>query len=156
MRRFLFLPLVALAAFCAHSGGTTQPSAQSGHGAITLTVAPNPIVAQPVSGTTYDFPFDAVVRETGGHAVRIHSISVNVYAFGGLRVGSDVYDASRITSLGFPTTVPANGELRYRFRPRKEVPDERLFGSVTADVRIAAVDDTNTPTAASTMVTVRR
>jgi hypothetical protein len=139
--------------FCGHGA---VPPQQSGHGAITLTIAPNPIVARPMSGNTYEFPFDAVIRETGGHAVTINSLTVNVYAFGGIPVGSDAYDTSRIASLGYPATVPANGELRYHFHPRKSVPDERLFGGVTADVRINATDDTATPTTATTSVTIRR
>ena len=146
------LLILLLLTSCSHGGTPLIP----GHGAITLTIAPNPIVAQPVSGNTYEFPFDAVIRETGGHAVTINSLSVNVYAFGGIPVGSDAYDASRIASLGYPTTVPANGELRYHFHPRQSVPDERLFGGVTANVRINATDDTATPTTASTAVTIRR
>src|SRR5438132_2923156 len=78
--------------------GASRTSSLPGHGAITLSVVPNPIVAQRVSGSTYDFPFDVVVRETGGHTVMIREVSANVYAPGGIRVGSESYDASRISS----------------------------------------------------------
>lgn len=154
--RALLLPLILLAAFCAHRGGQSQSVPLPGHGAITLTITPNPIIAQPVSGTTYAFPFDAVIRETGGRAVTIHSVSINVFAFGGIPVGSESYDAARLASSGYATTVPANGELRYHFSPRKEVPDERALGSVRADVRIDGTDDAGTAVSATTSVTVRR
>ena len=129
---------------------------QPGHGAITVTVSPNPIVAQQVSGSTYEFPFDIIVRETGGHAVTINNVSVNVFAFGGIPVGSDRYDASRISSLGFATIVPPNGELRYHMHPRQSVTDIRLFNGVSAEVRVDATDDTGVATNATTRVTVRR
>ena len=56
---------------------------------------PNPIVARKVSGSTYEFPFDVSIRETGGRAVTINSVSLDVYAPGGIRLGSDTYDAAR-------------------------------------------------------------
>jgi len=137
--------------------GTTQTSAVPGHGAITLSVVPNPIVAQKVSGTTYDFPFDVIVRETGGHAVTINRVTADMYSsVGGIKVGSESYDAAKIQSLGYSTSVPANGELRYHLAPRKTVQDERLFGGVYGDVRVDATDDTGTPTSATVRVTITR
>lgn len=137
--------------------GATQTSAIPGHGAITLSIIPNPVVAQKVSGDTYDFPFDVVVRETGGHAVTINRVSADIYAaVGGIKIGSDSYDAAKIQSLGYSTSVPANGELRYHLAPRKTVQDERLFGGVYGDVRADATDDTGTPTSATVRITVTR
>src|SRR5204863_6680569 len=113
-RAALLLPLVLLASYCGSSGGGTQSStAQPGHGAISVQVAPNPIVAQPVSGNVYDFPFDVIVHETGGHPVNVTKVTAEVTAIGGIRVAQDAYDAAKINSLGFSTTLPANGELRY-------------------------------------------
>lgn len=154
LRLLTLLPL--LLAACAHNA--PQPRAiASGHGAISITIAPNPIVALPVSGkpNTFDFPFDIVVRETGGHAITIRSVTMTVYAYG-LPVNTDTYDAAQITQLGFPTAIAANGELRYRLSPRRAVPDERLFKGVTATVRIDAADDTSTAMNASTSVSVTR
>jgi hypothetical protein len=131
-------------------------SARQGHGAITVQVAPNPIVAQPVSGNVYDFPFDVIVRETGGHAVTITSVTADVTAMGGFRVAQDSYDAAKINSLGFSTTLPANGELRYHFAPRRSVPDEGLFTGVSAQLTVDASDDTGIATSAKTAVTVRK
>src|ERR1043165_7655766 len=132
---------------CACSSGTpgaTRTSNVPGHGA--LSVVPNPIVAQKVSGSTYDFPFDVVVRETGGHPVTISRVSADIYApVGGIKVGSESYDAANISSLGYSTSIPANGELRYHFAPRKTVQDERLFGGVYGDVRADATDESGTP-----------
>ncbi|HEY6140938.1 MAG TPA: hypothetical protein VI670_24550 [Thermoanaerobaculia bacterium] len=145
---------------CACSSGTpgaTRTSNVPGHGAITLSVVPNPIVAQKVSGSTYDFPFDVVVRETGGHPVSINRVSADIYApVGGIKVGSESYDAAKIQSLGYSTSIPANGELRYHFAPRKNVQDERLFGGVYGDVRVDATDETGTATSATVRVTVTR
>lgn len=157
MKRLLFFPIVILAAACSSGGGNaSQPTAQPGHGAITIAVVPNPIVAQHISGDTYAFPFDVVVHETGGHPVTINQVSADVNALGGINVASESYDAARIASLGYSTHVPANGELRYHFAPQKSVADERLFGGVNADLRVDAVDDTGTPTSARTNVTVKR
>jgi hypothetical protein len=157
LKHVLVISVALLASFCASggrggSGGTSQP----GHGAITLQIVPNPIVAQKVSGNTYDFPFEVVIREVGGHPVEISRVSADVYALGGIRVANESYDAARIRSLNYSTSLPANGELRYRFAPRKEVPDDRLFGGVSASLRVDARDDAGTPATATTEVTVRR
>lgn len=155
MKRAAVLPLLFFATYCS-TGGGAQGSAQPGHGAIAVQVAPNPIVAQPVSGDVYDFPFDVIVRETGGHPVNITRVTADVTAIGGLRVAQDSYDAAKINSLGFSTTLPANGELRYHFAPRRSVPDERLFSGVSAELTVDATDDTGTATSAKTTVTVRK
>ncbi|HMJ82702.1 MAG TPA: hypothetical protein VK504_06025 [Vicinamibacterales bacterium] len=156
MKRALLIPILLLAAACAsHQAGSTS-SGQPGHGAISMTVVPNPIVATSLGGGMYEFPFEVVLRETGGHPVTITRVSADVYAFGSMRVATESYDAAKINSLGYSTTLPANGELRYAFRPRKEVTDERLFGGVTAEVRVDAVDDTGTAASSSTTVGVRR
>jgi hypothetical protein len=151
-----FLPFLLLAVACASA--TNQPSvtSQPGRGAITITVTPNPIVAQSRGGDVYDFPFEVILRETGGRAVNIDRVVADVYALGGIPVGGEKYDAARIRQLGFPTTIAANGEQRYRFSPRQSVPDERLFGGVTAKVRIEGTDDAGNATTASTNVTVTR
>jgi hypothetical protein len=157
MKRAVLIPILLLAAACAsHSAGSTQSSAQPGHGAISMTVVPNPIVATNVGGNMYEFPFEVVIRETGGHPVTVTRVSADVYALGSVRVAQESYDAAKIRSLGYPTTLAANGEVRYAFRPRKEVTDDRLFSGVTAEVRIDAVDDTGTNTSTTTTVGVRR
>lgn len=157
MRRAILPALVALALVaCAGGRGGGGTTARPGHGAIALQIVPNPIVAQRVEGDTYDFPFEVIIRETGGRPVEITRVSADVYALGGIRIGDESYDAARIRSLGYSTSVPANGELRYRFNPRKRVPDDRLFGGVTAQLTVEARDDSGTPTTARTEVTVRR
>jgi hypothetical protein len=154
VRKLLPVLLIAVAACssAARDGATTAP----GQGALTIEVIPNPIVARHVSGDRYDFPFEVFVRETGGRPVTVTRVTATVRGPGGFAVGGDSWDADRIRALGFSTTVNANGELRYRFSPREEVPDERLFGSVSAELRVDAVDDTGRETSASTSVTVRR
>jgi hypothetical protein len=149
----LAFPLV-LSLACA-SGGSSSSSSQPGHGAITVTVAPNPIVAQR-AGSGYEFPFDVVIRETGGHSVEISRVTADVIALGGLRVASESYDAAKIRSLGYSTHVPANGELRYHFSPRVGVEDDRLFSGVSADLQIDGTDESGFAVRASTRVTVTR
>lgn len=155
-RNLLALLIAAVVvAGCAGGGGTSSRS-QPGHGAISLQIVPNPIIATRVSGETYDFPFEVVIRETGGRPVDITRVSADVYALGGIRIADESYDAEKIRSLGYSTSIPANGEARYRFAPRRSVPDDRLFSSVSATLRVEARDDTGAATSAQTEVTVRR
>ncbi len=154
-KRTALLFSLVIAAACG-TGSSPTTSSVPGHGAIAVQVDPNPIRAAPVSGNTYEFPFDVIVRETGGHSVNVTRISVTVNALGGFEVARESYDADRIRALGFRTDVPANGELRYHFAPRKEVPDERAFGGVSARLTVDAVDDSGTPATASTSVTITR
>lgn len=131
---------------------TTAP----GNGAVALSIEPNPIVAKLVSGTTYDFPVEVIVRETGGHAVDVREVTVLVRGPGGFPLGAEEWDAEAIRKMGYATTIPANGELRYRFAPRKSVPDDRLFGNVTAELRVDAVDTKGRSTNASTTASITR
>jgi len=97
------------------------------------------------------------VRETGGHPITIDRVTADIYAsVGGIKIGSESYDAAKIQSMGYSTNVPANGELRYHFAPRKNVQDDRLFGGVYGDVRADATDDTGTATSATVRITVTR
>ena len=156
--RKLTIPLLLLLLLAACGGGSSQSPVRSvpGHGAIAVQVVPNPIVASRVSGDTYDFPFEVVVRETGGRPVNVTRVSVNVTALGGISFHRESWDADRIRSMGYNTSIAANGEVRYRFSPRKEVPDDRLFGNVSAQLTVDAIDETGTAASASTTVTVTR
>lgn len=155
MKRLALIPLLFLASFCAGSRGDTT-SAQPGHGAISIQVVPNPIVATKVSGDTYEFPLQIVIRETGGRPVEIARVSAEVFALGGIRIAEETYDAAEINRLGYSTRIPANGEARYRFVQRRSVPDDRLFSGVSADLTVDGRDDTGTATTATTSVTVTR
>lgn len=148
------LSLLLVLAAC--GGGQSGVTAVPGQGAVALTVVPNPIVAQRVSGDTYDFPFEVILRETGGRPINITRVSATVYGPGGLNLGRETWDADRIRSMGYQTEIGARGELRYRFAPRKSVPDERLFGGVSAELSVEAVDDTGASTTARTVVKVTR
>ena len=150
----LLLAVVALATAC--GGSSTGVTSVPGHGAVAVQVQPNPIVAQRVSGDTYDFPFDVLVRETAGRPITITNVSATVRAPGGLTLGSESWDAAKIQAMGYTTSVSGHGEQRLHVAPRKSVPDDRLFGNVSADLRIDAVDDTGTPTSATTNVTITR
>jgi hypothetical protein len=159
MRRLAILPILLLA-FCTSGNGGTgvrkPPDLPPGQGAITIEIVPNPIVATKISGDTYEFPFEVVVRETGGQPVTIERVSADVLALGTIRVAQESYDAARIRALGYDLSVPANGTLRYTFRPRKEVDDDRLFGGVSAEVRADGRDASGNIVTARTSVTIRR
>jgi hypothetical protein len=155
MRKLAFALTLLVLAACGRGpqdGVTSVP----GHGAIAVQVVPNPIRATKVSGNTYDFPFEVVVRETAGRPVTVSRVGIRVVFAGGFTLHEETWDAARIRSMGFETSVQGRTEVRYRFNPRKEVPDDRLFGGVTAELRVEAVDDTGTATSATTSVTVTR
>ncbi|HEX9982864.1 MAG TPA: hypothetical protein VGF69_06350 [Thermoanaerobaculia bacterium] len=156
MKRVAVLPLFLLLTFCAGGRGGDDTMSQPGHGALSIQIVPNPIVARGAGGNMYDFPFEVLIRETGGRAVTIDRVSADVLALGSIPVANESYDSAKIAGLGYATTVPANGELRYRFTPRHEVTDERLFGGVSAQLSVEGRDDTGTPATARTTVTVTR
>jgi hypothetical protein len=157
MKRLAIIALIFLPLACAtHQPGTTRSKSTPGHGAITLTITPNPVLATNVGGNTYDFPFDVVIKETGNHPVTIDRVTANVYAGGGIPVATESYDAAKIQSLGFATTIQAKGELHYHFSPRKDVPDDRLFSSVYGDVRVEAMDDNGSRASSTTTITIKK
>jgi hypothetical protein len=147
--------LLLFAAGCQH-GAQTATTAAPGQGAVSVQIAPNPIVATRVSGTTYDFPFEVILRETGGRPVSVTRVSATVLGPGGIALARESWEAERIRAMGYATSIPAGGEVRYRFAPRRSVPDDRLFGGVSAELRVEAVDDTGAPTSARTSVSVTR
>jgi len=148
--------LIVTLTACQSGGGGSDVSWEPGHGKISMEVIPNPIVARAVRGNVYDFPVEIVVRENGGHAVNVTGVSLTVLGPVGLVFHRESWDAEKIRALGYSTTVAANGELRYRFVPRQEVPDERLFGGVVAELRVEAIDAAAKVTSATTSVTVSR
>lgn len=156
MRRLAAVAIALALIGCASHRGSGA-SSLPGHGALSVRIVPNPIVAHSLGGDVYELPFDVVLRETGGRPVTINRVTADVYAFGGgMRVASESYDVTRLRERGYDTTVPANGEVRYHFAPRKSVPDERLFNGVTGEVRVEGTDDTGTPATARVSVTVTK
>lgn len=159
MRRAFPLPLLLLAMSCAHGGGNAPvapaPAPPATRGVVKVAIAPNPIVAVHADGNNYEFPFDIVLRETGGRPITITGVTVTVYAFG-LPVNVDQYDIAEIRRLGFDPNLPANGDVRYHLQPRRAVTDDRIFGSITAGVRIDATDDAGGTTSDSIRVSVTR
>jgi len=147
----LLLIVAACGGGSSQSGTTTAP----GRGAITVQIVPNPIAARRVAADTYDFPFEVIVRETGGRPVTITQVTATAIMPGGFGLELESWDAERIRSMGYNPSVPANGELRYRFVPRQEAP-ESIFNGVTAKLVVEGVDDARAQTSASTTVTVTR
>jgi hypothetical protein len=156
MKRLVIITLVLLPLACAtHRPGTNKSSSTPGRGAIKLTITPNPVVATNVGGSTYNFPFDVVVKETGGHPITIDRVTASVYAGGGIPVATESYDAAKIQSLGFAIAIQAKGEIHYHFDPRKDI-DEHLFSAVYGDVRVEALDDNGSRASSTTTITVTR
>jgi len=157
MKRLALIALVCLPLACATN---RQPKPRStttpGRGEIKMTVTPNPVVATNVGGSTYSFPFEVVVKETGGHPVTIDNVTASVYAGGGIPVATESYNATKIQSLGFVTSIPAKGEIRYHFDPRKDIPDPSLLNSVYGDVRVEAIDDNGARASSTTRITVTK
>jgi hypothetical protein len=149
----LSLSLLLFVAAC----GSSQPATRSvpGHGALSVEIVPNPVVARQVSPGTYELPVEVILRETGGSPVEITRVSATATIPGGFTIDLEEWDAARIKSMGFRTTVPARGEVRYRFAPKREVP-EAVFNGVTARLLVEGIDATGTATTASTTVTVTR
>src|SRR5437867_7242238 len=114
MRRLALVPLLICVAFCKTPQPGSRTSSLPGHGAISIQIVPNPIVAVPVGGNTYDFPVDIVVREVGGRGVTVSRVTATVYGPAGIRLGDESWDATQIKNAGYPTNLPGNGELRDR------------------------------------------
>lgn len=141
-------------AFVACHGARTGVHSVPGQGAVAIEVVPNPIIAKHISGTLWEFACDVTLRETGGRPVTVQNVSATVFA-GALQVGREEWDAARIRAMGYSTTIPAQGVLRYHFAPRRDVPDERYIDVLKAELRVDATDDSGAATSASTVVTVR-
>lgn len=155
----LLLLLVALAG-CS-SGSTIDTSddpvrSPAARGAIEIVVSPNPIVATNRSGDVYDFPFTVMIREVGGARVEVDRVRLDVLAFGAVNVYSVTYGRNDIVQRGYPATIEANGELRYSFNPRKEVPDDRLFSGVKGEIVAEGRDAMGNPVRSSVTVSVTR
>ncbi len=157
MKPLAIIALALLPLACAtHTAGTTKNKSTPGHGAIKLTITPNPVVATNVGGNTYEFPFDVTVAETGGHPVTVDKVTANVFAAGGIQVATESYDAAKIQTMGFATAIQAEGQIHYHFVPRKDVPDERLFTSVYGDIRVEATDDNGSRASSTTTITLKK
>jgi hypothetical protein len=157
MKRLAIIAAVLLSLACAtHHAGTTKSTSTPGHGAIKLTITPNPVIATNVGGSTFEFPFDAAIKETGGHPVTINRVTANVFAAGGIPVATETYEAAQIQALGFATTLQSKGEIHYHFAPRKEVSDDRLFSSVYGDIRVEGTDDNGARTSTTTTITLAK
>lgn len=156
--RSLFVFLTLSLAACS-SGGGDRPSPMPetrGRGVLEISVEPNPILATDRQGDTYSFPFTVRIRETGGVTVQIDEVRMDVVALGAINVYSERFGRDEIVRRGYPTTIEAGSEIRYSFNPRKEVPDERIFGGVAAELTATGRDANGNQVRAATRVTVQR
>ena len=147
--------LGAALALASCAGSRAPVSAPPVHGVVSIEVSPNPILAVSAGPNLYDFPFDVIIRETGGRPLQIRNVVATMFAFAGMKVGSESHGAADLKGRGFATEVAAHGELRYHFAPQQGVPDVRLFAGVSATLEVDAVDDTGAATTASVHLTVK-
>lgn len=154
-QRALLITLALLLVACGGGSGG-GPVITPGGAAISVEIVPNPIVARNMGGEQYEFPFEVVVRNDGGSVVTIDEVRADVVGPMGINVASERYNAARIQSLGYATSVRAGGELRYGFRPVKSVPDDRLFSSVSAELTVIGHDQSGNQVRARTNVRVTR
>lgn len=136
-------------------GGTTPGGIAPGHGSLSITVTPNPIVAEGLGGDRYRFPFTVVIGETGGARVDVARVGIDADALG-LPFYSHSLDREEIAQSGFPTSVAAGGELRYSVAPSGSVPNESLFGAVSGEVFVEGTDEHGNPVRATQRVSVRQ
>ena len=155
-------PMIALAAvcisltYCASPTNPTQAPIEPGQGALSLAIDPNPIVAVRVSGDTYRFPFDIRISNPGILPVQIEEVGMEVTALGGLPVHSESMTASEIEARGYPSRLAAGETLSYHFEPTEEVPDDRIFGGVSAVLTVTGGDSSGKRITSSERVSVTR
>jgi hypothetical protein len=157
MSRYGILPLLLLfAAGCVRPAPppSPMPAGDAPRGVLQIVVEPNPIVAIPVEGDTWQFPITLRIRELGGADVEIERVGVDVFAVAGLKVYSTTLDQGDIDARGFTRRLPANGEIRYRITPRQKIPDARLFSSVVAELWVEGTDARGATPSTRTRVSV--
>jgi hypothetical protein len=125
-------------------------------GALQILVDPNPIVAIPAGGTTFEFPFTIALRETGGATVTVERVGIDVLSVGGLKVYSTQLGPEDIERRGYRRVLAPHGEVRYSMRPRQQVPDESLFRTLTGELWAEAVDEGGRRITTRTRVTLRK
>jgi hypothetical protein len=118
-------------------------------------IYPNPIIALPVSGNVYDFPFEISLRELGGSDVEIDAIRVEV-RMRGIPIFTQAFDETELTRRGYPSRIPANGNAQFRFSPRREIPPDFVLQQVVAAIVISGMDESGRRTEATTTVRIRR
>jgi len=124
-------------------------------GSLAIAIYPNPIIAKQVEANLYEFPFEVSLRETGGANVEIDGIRVEV-RLAALPIFAQTFDQTELTRRGYSATVPAGGNVQYRFSPRREVPMDLPLLQLSAAVVVFGLDPMGRRTEAGTIVTVRR
>ena len=81
---------------------------------------------------------------------------MEVTALGGLPVHSESMTASEIEARGYPSRLAAGETLSYHFEPTEEVPDDRIFGGVSAVLTVTGRDSSGKRLTASERVSVTR
>jgi hypothetical protein len=156
MRRPFLLSLALIIATAGCSGESDTPTSP-GRGSLRMSVTPNPVVAKKVAGSdnTYDFPFEVMLTETGGRAVTVTALHVEVKALG-VPVFSKSYDASYLQGQNYNPVIAANSTVRYNFTPRSDAPDAVFSSNVNADIQIEGRDDRGNAVRETETVSIRR
>jgi hypothetical protein len=123
-------------------------------GSLQVDVYPNPIIALPVGGNVFDFPFEVSLRELGGSDVAIDQIRVEV-RMRGIPIFAQIFDETELTRRGYPSRIPANGNAQFRFSPRRQIPADFVLQHVAATIVMSGMDQTGRRTEATTTVRLR-
>lgn len=143
-----------LLALCACAANKAE-----GHGAISVRVRNDPVLATLGEQNQYHFPLEMIVRETGGHPVQIARVSIKMSSASSPRTsgGSARWNADQLRALGAPTTIPANGEVilnlgpvRASGGPNPRVPPD----GISAQIVVQALDETYTESQAWVAMTI--
>ncbi len=123
-------------------------------GQLELEIHPNPVVAKPAGPRTWAFPFEVLLRESGGVDIEIEAIHVSV-TMGGVPVMRQVWDPEEVRRRGYPTTIPAGGVLHVAFAPRRELANPAILELARAAIAVDVVDRHGRRSTAVHEVTVR-
>ena len=123
MKRFAFFALLLCIA-CKTPAPGSRTVSMPGHGAISVQIMPNPIVAKPAGGNNYDFPVDVIVHETGGRAVTVSRVTATIYGPAGIRLGDQAWCAVR-TRFRFEDMVLGYERILRQLREERLSPARR-------------------------------
>lgn len=121
------------------SGGAPEPATNPIRGRLEAEVLPNPVVAVATGEGSWQFPFEVVLRESGGVEIEIEAIRIRV-TVAGIPVSRQLWDSEEIRRRGYGTVLPPGGMLQYAFTPVRAVANAPLLEVARGEVEIEVVD----------------
>lgn len=121
------------------AGTAAEPVLYPVQGRLEADILPNPVVAVSAGDRSWRFPFEVVLRESGGVDIEIEAIRIRV-SVAGVPLTSQLWDAQEIRRRGYRTSVPAGGLLQYAFAPVRTISNPLLIEAARGEVEIEIVD----------------